>query len=167
MRRTDKEITDRLLMDWVIRQAIVCRLGLSQGDRAYIVPLSFGYDGRCIYFHTAREGRKLDMLAANPHVCFELEHDIRVLPHLSRACAWSMSFYSVMGTGVVREVTEPDEKVAALQAIMAHYSPQVWEVSAGDAQTVRVWRLDIEEMTGKQSKDKAAAFATEDAERPE
>ncbi len=167
MRRTDKEITDRSLMDWVIQQAVVCRLGLSQGDRAYIVPLSFGYDGQRIYFHTAAEGRKLEMLAANPHVCFELEHDVRVLPHQTRACAWSLSFYSVMGTGVVREVTEPDKKVAGLQAIMAHYSPQDWEVSAGDAQTVRVWRLDIEEMTGKKSKDKAAAFATEDAERPE
>jgi len=169
MRRNDKEITDRGLLDWVIQQAVVCRLGLSQGDRAYIVPLSFGYDGRCIYFHTAHEGRKLEMLAANPHVCFEVEHDVRVIPHETRACAWSMSFYSVMGTGLVREVIEPGEKVAALQTIMGHYSPQAWDISTGDAQTVRVWRLDIEEMTGKKSKDKSvfATEVTEDTERPE
>ncbi|OQA47580.1 MAG: Pyridoxamine 5'-phosphate oxidase [Chloroflexi bacterium ADurb.Bin325] len=157
MRRTDKEITDPALIDWVIRQAVVCRLGLSQGGRAYIVPLSFGYDGRCIYFHTAAEGRKLEMLAANPHVCFELEHDVHVIPHETRACAWSMSFYSVMGTGVVHEITAPDEKVAALQAIVGHYSPRTWDISAADTQTVRVWRLEIAEMTGKKSKDKAAA----------
>ncbi len=166
MRRADKEIIDRTLLDWVIRRAVVCRLGLSQGDRAYIVPLSFGYDGQCIYFHTAAEGRKLDMLAANPQVCFEMEHDVKVIPHETRACAWSMSFYSVMGTGVVREVTEPDEKVAALQVIMGHYSPQVWEIGAADARTVRVWRLEIEEMSGKKSKDKAV-FATEVTEGAE
>jgi uncharacterized protein len=159
MRRTDKEITDRGLIDQVIRQAIVCRLGLSEGGRAYIVPLSFGYDGRRIYFHTTHEGRKLDMLAANPHVCFEIEHDVRVVPHEKRACAWSMSFYSVIGAGIVHEITDPVEKVAALQVIMMQYSSQPWEISAADARTVRAWRIEIDEMTGKRSKDKIDAGA--------
>ena len=46
MRRTDKEITDRSLMDWVIRQAIVCRLGLSQGDRVRWAVLLLPYRAR-------------------------------------------------------------------------------------------------------------------------
>jgi uncharacterized protein len=79
--------------------------------------------------------------------------------HETRACAWSMSFYSIMGTGVMREVTEPEHKVTALQTIMRHYSPQAWEIGEADTRTVRVWRLEIEAMTGKKSKDKAAAFA--------
>jgi nitroimidazol reductase NimA-like FMN-containing flavoprotein (pyridoxamine 5'-phosphate oxidase superfamily) len=155
MRRQDKEITDRALIDWIIQKAIVCRLGLCQDNRAYIVPLSFGYDGRCIYFHTARGGRKLDILAENPNVCFELEHDVRVVPHETRPCAWSMSFFSVIGTGIVREITDPHEMIAGLNAIMEHYSPQQWDISEADARTVRVWRIEIEGMTGKKSRDKS------------
>ena len=58
MRRTDKEITDQDLISRVIQNAQVCRLGLARDNIPYILPVSFGYDGKAIYFHTAKEGRK-------------------------------------------------------------------------------------------------------------
>jgi len=81
MRRTDKEITERVLMSEIINKAQVCRLGLAMGNTPYVLPVSFGYDGQAIYFHTAPEGRKITFLAANPQVCVEFEHGVEVVRH--------------------------------------------------------------------------------------
>jgi uncharacterized protein len=50
MRRKDREIQNREIIDEIISEAEVCRLGLSRDNHPYIVPVSFGYNGRCLYF---------------------------------------------------------------------------------------------------------------------
>ena len=156
MRRTDKEITERALMDQIVHKAQVCRLGLAMGDTPYIVPVSFGYDGTAIYFHTATEGRKIAFLTANPRVCFEFEHGVELIRHDSDPCKWTVSFQSVIGYGIVGELATPAEKAEGLNHIMRHYSGRAWPIGAQDVEHTRVWRLAIESLTGKQSKDKAA-----------
>jgi nitroimidazol reductase NimA-like FMN-containing flavoprotein (pyridoxamine 5'-phosphate oxidase superfamily) len=156
MRRTDKEIQDPALIAEIIAKAQVCRLALCKDGQPYLVPLSFGYDGSCLYFHTAGEGMKLDYLAANPRVCFELEHDVRVLPKEGDPCAWAFSFFSVIGFGTVEEILEPAAKVNGLNWVMRQYSGRSWEFRDQAVAPVRVWRIRIEQMTGKRSKDKIA-----------
>lgn len=157
MRRTDKEITDRVLMSQIINNAQVCRLGLAMGNAPYILPVSFGYDGTAIYFHTATEGRKITFLAANPQVCFEFEHGVELVRHESDPCKWTFSFQSVIGYGTVVELTSATEKINGVNHIMRHYSGRAWPIRAQDVEHMRVWRIAIESLTGKQSQDKAAA----------
>lgn len=157
MLRTDKEITDRVLMSQIINNAQVCRLGLAMGNTPYILPVSFGYDGTAIYFHTATEGRKITFLAANPQVCFEFEHGVELIRHESDPCKWTFSFQSVIGYGTVVELTSATEKINGVNHIMRHYSGRAWPIRAQDVEHTRVWRIAIESLTGKQSKDKAAA----------
>jgi nitroimidazol reductase NimA-like FMN-containing flavoprotein (pyridoxamine 5'-phosphate oxidase superfamily) len=154
MRRTDKEIQDRGLIDQIVSRAQVCRLGLSKDDQPYVIPVSFGYDGECLYFHTATEGLKIDHMLSNPRVCFELEHAVRVVPHDHRACQWTVSFYSVIGFGTVREITDAGHKVYALNQIMRHYSGREWELDLQMLDKTRAWCITIESISGKQSKDK-------------
>jgi len=154
VRRKDKEIQDRDLIDRVMVQAQVCRLGLSKDNMPYVVPVSFGYDGAFIYFHTAQEGMKLDYLASNNRVCFELEHDVRVIPSPDEACDWSFSFYSVIGFGTAEEIVDPQGKVRALNHIMRHYSGREWSLGERSVEKTRLWRISIERITGKRSKDK-------------
>ena len=154
MRRTDKEISERALMSQIIDHAQVCRLGLAMDNTPYILPVSFGFDGNAIYFHTAKEGRKIVFLAANNRVCFEFEHGVQVVRHDSSPCKWTLSFQSVIGYGTVLELTEPTEKLDGLNHIMTHYSGRGWPISAKDAEDIRVWKIAIESLTGKQSKDK-------------
>jgi nitroimidazol reductase NimA-like FMN-containing flavoprotein (pyridoxamine 5'-phosphate oxidase superfamily) len=156
MRRKDKEIQRKDLLDQVIAKAQVCRLGLCKNNTPYIVPLSFGYDGTSIYFHTATEGMKLDYIAANNRVCFEFEHEVRVVPDENEACKWSFSFYSVIGFGTVEEIVEPPLKVYALNQIMQHYSGKEWHFDEHLVKKVRLWSISIAQITGKQSKDKIA-----------
>ena len=75
MRRNEREIKDREEMEAIIQRAQVCRIGLSEKDVPYIVPMDFGYKGNCLYFHCASEGKKLDMIRQNSKVCFEIGID--------------------------------------------------------------------------------------------
>ena len=154
MRRADKEITEKALISQIIDNSQVCRLGLAMGNTPYILPVSFGYDGRAIYFHTAKEGRKIVFMAANNRVCFEFEHGVQLIRHDSIPCKWSFSFQSVIGYGTVWELTDITEKLEGLNHIMRHYSGREWPISAKDIENIRVWKIAIESLTGKQSKDK-------------
>ena len=135
-------------------KAQVCRLGLCRDNQPYIVPVSFGYDGSFLYFHTAPEGKKIEFIAANNRVCFELEHQVKLLPDETDPCRWSFSFFSVIGFGKIEEITDPESKIEALNQIMRHYSGREWRFSDEMLAKIRVWRILIEQITGKQSKDK-------------
>jgi uncharacterized protein len=154
MRQHKREIQDKALLEEIIAKAEVCRLGLCKDGLPYIVPLSFGYDGSFIYFHTAAEGMKIDYMAANHQVCFELEHDVKVVADDNAACKWSMSFYSVIGFGTIEEITDHQLKTHALNQIMKHYSHRDWDFDAKIVKITRLWRIAIDRLTGKQSKDR-------------
>ncbi|HOD34379.1 MAG TPA: pyridoxamine 5'-phosphate oxidase family protein [Syntrophales bacterium] len=157
MRRVDKEIRDRGLIDQILAKARVLRLGLSRDNRAYVVPVSFGYDGSFLYIHTAREGMKIDYIRANRQVCFELEHDVRVIENETDACRWTQSFYSVIGFGTIEEITDTVQKTCALNRIMRHYSGREWALDEKRIEKTRLWRVSIDQITGKKSSDKTAA----------
>jgi nitroimidazol reductase NimA-like FMN-containing flavoprotein (pyridoxamine 5'-phosphate oxidase superfamily) len=158
MRRKDKEILQPALIQRIIGEAQVCRLGLCKDNIPYIVPVSFGYDGTALYFHTAVDGRKIEFFRANNQVCFEIEHEVAIIPNEERACGWSFSFYSIIGYGVVEELVEDADRERGLQLVMEHYSGRGdWEFQDQHLQHVRVWRIRIEQVSGKQSKDKASA----------
>jgi uncharacterized protein len=154
MRRTDKEITEPALLSHIIEQALVCRLGLAKDDVPYVLPVSFGYDGKAIYFHTAKEGKKIDFMTVNDRVCCEFEHGVDLIRNDINPCKWTFSFQSVIGYGTVAELTEHVEKRNGLNQIMKHYSGREWAFSAEDLERIRVWRIEVESLTGKQSKDK-------------
>jgi nitroimidazol reductase NimA-like FMN-containing flavoprotein (pyridoxamine 5'-phosphate oxidase superfamily) len=86
MRRADRLVTDRAAIDEVLRRADVLHLAMTGAEGPYVVPVNFGYDGEHIWIHCAEEGRKLDLLAADPRVCFEACVDVRIVPGRQ---AWS------------------------------------------------------------------------------
>lgn len=154
MRRSEKEI-QRKDIDAVIRKALVCRLAMAKDNIPYIIPLSFGYDGENIYIHTAKEGKKVDIFLENPDVCFEFENEVELIRSERSACQWSFSFQSIIGHGKIREIVTLLEKKKALGEIMNQYSSKKWNFIDSAVQSVRVWRIEIISLTGKQSKDKS------------
>ena len=152
MRRVDKEITSVDAISEVIHHCQVCRIGLAKDNLPYIVPVSFGYVEGTIYFHTAASsGMKIEYMSSNSAVCFEFEHNVEVIPHDQKPCDWSFTFQSVIGFGQVLEITTDDEKRAGLGCIMAHYSTEKWDFNSISLAGVKVWKIVIESMTGKQS----------------
>jgi nitroimidazol reductase NimA-like FMN-containing flavoprotein (pyridoxamine 5'-phosphate oxidase superfamily) len=57
----------------VLRGEVVGRIGCSVDGRTYVVPIMYAYDGRNVYGHSD-DGMKLQMMRANPAVCFEVDH---------------------------------------------------------------------------------------------
>ena len=155
MREKEREITDRSEIDAILSKAKVVRVAFAVGDEPYIVPLSHGYDpgAGALYFHTAVEGRKIDRIAANPRVCFEVEGDTTVKEGGERGCAWGLLYESVIGYGTIREVSDPEERDAALRWIMRQQSgrDENWTFAPKVVALTRVWSLEIESVTGKRS----------------
>lgn len=56
----------------VLRDAVVGRIGVSVDGKTYVVPVTFVYDGDCVYGHSL-VGQKIAMMRKNPRVCFEVE----------------------------------------------------------------------------------------------
>ena len=152
MRRKDREITQIVLIEEIISKADVCRIGLANDNIPYIVTMNFGYlsspEPR-LYFHCANEGRKLEMIAKNNFVCFEMDTDHEIFKGL-KGCDWGMKFRSVIGTGNITIITEKEEKRAGMDSIMKHYGGD--REFAYDEKVfgrTTVLRLEIKEMTGK------------------
>ncbi|MEA3470881.1 MAG: pyridoxamine 5'-phosphate oxidase family protein, partial [Thermodesulfobacteriota bacterium] len=143
MRRKDKEITDRDIIDSIIIESKVCRLGLSEENQSYIVPLSFGYDGSSLYFHGFPEGKKIDILRKNSNVCFEFDSDSEPIQSDS-ACSWSVRYKSVIGYGKARFIEDIDSKIRALEIIMGHYSEQSFAYPEKTVEKIAVIQVDIE-----------------------
>lgn len=122
MRRTDRQLSDAKTIEEIILKADVIRVGLFDGNEPYIVPLNFGYAAPYFYMHCANEGRKIEIIKLNPKVCFELETDHNLVK-APQACGWTMNFKSVMGTGILEIINEPEEKTKGLSVLMDHYNP--------------------------------------------
>lgn len=153
MRRSKCEIGSRAAIDQIINSCTVCRVGLAKDNVPYIVPLSFGYDGSAIYFHTAGEGMKVDFINAGNKVCFEFELGVNLLAEGETPCDWGFSYQSVVGHGAVEELTGNDDKVMGLNLILQQYVKGVWPMAPVHVANTRVWRINIESITGKQSED--------------
>ncbi len=151
MRLSEKEIKDRIEIDEVIRGCSVCRVAFAINNEPYIVPLSFGYDGKALYFHTAPEGRKIDCIEVNPRVCFELERGVRLAGDGNDPCSWTFIYESVIGYGTLVELAEPAERIFGLNKIMEQYTRREWEFQPEMLEKTRIWRLDIESVTCKRS----------------
>lgn len=60
-------------IDYLLRSEVIGRVGCSDGHETYIVPITYVYDGSCIYAHT-REGKKVTLMRSRPHgICFEVD----------------------------------------------------------------------------------------------
>lgn len=148
MRRKDREITDIALIEDVIRNSLVCRLGMSRNDQPYVVPLCFAYNDNTLYFHSAGEGLKLEILQQNPNVCVEFDIDQEVIQG-DKPCKWGMKYRSVIGFGKGSLVENLQEKKKGLDAIMQQYAGRSFEYVEAAIKSTVIIKVEIESMTGK------------------
>ena len=169
MRRNDRAVTTKPEILDILTRCEVMRLGLCANNRPYVVPMNFGIEdtvgaihesplpeghdnaGLAIYFHCATQGRKLDILAQNPNVCFEADCSLRVVEK-ETACSWTAQYESVIGEGIVTILTDPAAKTHGLDCIMQKYGFQGMPTYSPEALArVCVLRLDVTEICGKRN----------------
>lgn len=133
----------------VLQNQIVGRIGCHADDVTYIVPISYAYDGKCVYAHT-KGGMKIDIMRKNPEVCFEVES-------FENMANWR----SVIAWGAFEEITNNDERKHALQILLHRHLPMVssqtvhlspnWPFEPADLNTIEgiVFRIELKEKTGR------------------
>jgi uncharacterized protein len=148
MRRRKREITDRAEIDAILRESKVMRLALADDNRPFVVPVFFAYNGRAIYFHSAREGTKIEILKRNKNVCFEISVEGGVLES-DIACDFEAKHRTVIGFGEAAFVEDAAEKKNALDKIVAKFSDKKFDYPEKNLAMTLVVRIDIESLTGK------------------
>ena len=152
MRRTDREVRDISEMEGILRQCKTCHVAMVDAGRSYVVPLSFGYrlegGALTLYFHSAHEGRKLDILRQGPEVCFEISREGEPATP-ETPCNSGYYYASVIGTGSAVFLDDVNEKCAALSAIVRHQSGSEAAFTRAQADTVCVFQIVSTEFTGK------------------
>jgi uncharacterized protein len=151
MRRKEKEITDLAEIESVIKKSFVCRLAMCDADQPYVVPICFGYKENVLYFHSAGAGRKIDILKKNNRVCFEFDIDAELAKKGEDRCDWGMTFQSVIGSGKAVILEDEESKRKALDIIMGQYDQGDFQYADAKMKITTVFKVDIEEMTGKRS----------------
>ena len=152
MTKRERQITDPEQIRHILDTAKVLHLGLAVDNEPYVVPMNYGYteeDGKLVlYLHSALKGRKLDMMAANPNVFFELECD-RMPFEGTLPCQYGMVYSSVMGRGKARIVEDVEEKMKAMSILMKTQTGEDFTFNEKLVSIVAVIRIDVEEHTAK------------------
>jgi len=155
MRRKDKEITDVNEKLAILSKCKVCRLGLSEDNYPYIVPLNYGFsydDGKLtLYFHGATEGKKIDIIRKNNNACFEIDCDAKLIEG-ENPCDYGYEFKSIIGFGEISIADTKDEKINGLNYLMKHQTGRAikYEFSEIELNNVLVLKMTAKEFTGKQ-----------------
>lgn len=116
-------MTPKERMEAILREEMVGHLGLAVGGEVYVVPINYTYSEGRVLFHCALTGRKLDMIRANPRVCFEVSRMQGLpTPHDGDEC--DAPFESVICWGEARIVGDLEERQEILNAFQARYLHQ-------------------------------------------
>ncbi|EOS66127.1 hypothetical protein C816_01982 [Oscillibacter sp. 1-3] len=154
MRRKDREVTEPGKIREIIAACDCCRLGLCEDGRAYIVPLDFGFTERdghyTFYFHSAKNGRKIDLIRESGWASFEMDTGHQVVSD-EIACEYTARFRCVMGGGPAALLETAEEKRAGLTALMEHAAgPGPWTFGDAMVDAAAVIRLEAEELSCKE-----------------
>lgn len=149
MRRSKQQLPDDEVRQ-ILASATNGVLSLTGADgNPYGVPMSFVSDGRqTVYFHCAREGRKMDCVRHCDRASFCIVAMDDVQPH-----EFTTYYRSVIAEGRISVVDDRDEMVAALRMLAAKYSPglESGPEIAGSLDRVAVLRFDIGTLCGKEA----------------
>ena len=164
MRLAKREVTETEALRQILEDCDVVRLGLTDEDGMFIVPVNFGYElseengarKLQLYIHSAKEGRKAEAFVKHPVAALEMDCGHEVITG-EYTCSYSYAYRSIMGTGTVRELAEEQEKIHGLTRIMKHTAPDAEiEFLPEMLERTGVYCIDVTHFTGKERKKKQA-----------
>lgn len=155
IRRKEKSIESQDEMIAIIKSAKYVTLAMSLNNEPYIATLSHGYDREknCIYFHCAREGKKIDILSENNVVWGQALEDHG---YIDGSC--DHLFATTQFKGRVTFIDDIKEKMHALSVMIRQLEsdPQKVteeQITEESVEKVNIGRIDIEDMSGKKAKE--------------
>ena len=158
LRRVDREISDSKVLKKILLHSKHFILSLADGGEPYAVPMGYVYDEKesAVYFHCAREGKKMEFIKRNPRAWGVVVVDQGII---EGACV--NMYVSAMFSGRVEFVEDSVGKAKAMNLFAERLSSDVEGVKAriqklfggdGNALSDAVFaKIRLEELTGKRS----------------
>jgi len=153
MRRKDRAVTDTEQIRSILDNIKTCRLAMVDDGRPYVIPLSYGYTlsekALTVYFHSAKSGRKIDVLKKSPSVCMEISTEGE--PNFSggNACEYGLYYSGIIAFGNAEFVYDYEEKNVALKLITKHQSGVETSFTEAQTETVAVLKVQTTDFTAK------------------
>ena len=157
----------------VIDKATYGVVSLIDKDKPYSVPLSIVRKGDVLYFHSAKQGRKVDVLASNANVNIVFVGDKQVPENYSHneleemnndaskavkliSNVFTTEFEYAKVTGVAMLVDDEAEKLKAMRLICEKYTPNKMKyfntaINAGLGRTI-VYKVQVNSISAKRKK---------------
>ena len=137
----------------IIDKCEVCYVGMVDPEgKPYVLPFNFGYEDGSIYLHMAQQGKKMDVLRNNPHVCVAFSTDHKLF-HRNEgvACSYGMHYRSVLAYGKAVFIEDYDEKVRIMNVTMEKYTGKKFSYNAPAINNVAVYHIEVSKIEGKLS----------------
>ena len=151
MRRKRQLLSSRESIDILRSQTSGVLALLGDNDYPYSVPISFVYDNSKIYFHSAKEGHKIDAIKKCSKASFCVVHQDNIVPE-----EYTTYYKSVIAFGKVRILEDKKEIRESIEKLAIKYHPK--DSEAGRRKVIEraqnsfcMIEFSIEHMTGKQS----------------
>ena len=126
VREANRAVYDRGAIYKILDEGFVCHVGFSVDGQPYVIPTMFARVGDALYFHGSAASRMLRGAASGLPVCIT----VTLLDGLILARSvfnHSMNYRSVVALGTATFISDPTEKLAALQAFTEKLIPGRWQ----------------------------------------
>ncbi|MFF2992982.1 pyridoxamine 5'-phosphate oxidase family protein [Streptomyces sp. NPDC057950] len=154
-RSKERAAYDHELVHAILDEGYVCHLGFVRDGAPVVLPTLYARVGRRLYVHGSTGSRPLRMTGGTDPglpVCVTVTH-VDGLVLARSAFHHSINYRSVVVHGVAHQVTDPDEKREALDALVDQVVPgrssDSRAANAKELAATAVIRLDLREVSAK------------------
>jgi nitroimidazol reductase NimA-like FMN-containing flavoprotein (pyridoxamine 5'-phosphate oxidase superfamily) len=152
-RKRERGSYDRAVIDAILDEALIAHLGIvDEQGQPFVIPTLHARSGDVVYCHGSSASRTLRALAAGAPACLTVSL-IDGLVLARAAMHHSANYRSAMLLGRARLVEDPEEKHAALRAVVEHIVPGRWDdvrvPSENELAATAVLALAIDEASAK------------------
>ena len=150
MRRKRQLLSEEDSIDILMKATAGTLALLGDNDYPYAVPISYVYQERKLYFHSALAGHKVDAIRKCDKASFCVIDKDEVHPE-----KYTTFFRSVIAFGRIHIIEDEQEKQETARMLGNRYNPNndeslQKEIERGISRMLMI-RLDIEHLTGKEA----------------
>lgn len=124
-RHPERGVYDRAVIDAILDEGLICHVGFVVDGQPFVIPTIHARLGEMLYLHGSPVSRMMRSLGGGFAACVTVTLLDGVV--LARSVYdSSMNYRSVVVLGTASEITDPDEKLRALEAIVEHVARGRW-----------------------------------------
>ena len=128
MRRDEFNINDKNSINEILQTCEYGTLSLISEGKPYVVALNFVFFENSIFFHGAKEGKKIEAINSNPNAAFLVVKPYSFIPSYfsdtMAACPATQFFASVLIEGKLKFIEDGYKKAEVLNALMKKFQKE-------------------------------------------